>query len=174
MHPERTRNEVQKKVDVGVPKMQNEKTKNEKGLEDLRAILKKIAHPKEEEILESVPNAVSSAKESVGEHKPYSFMPKRVQEKEESPLKAKLAALVTEVVTKDERKDESPKARTDSVLVEAGRPVSHITPPAESVVAPLQTPVEDILGRTEMTDPLSPKRLERMMRVNGGDKSPLS
>jgi hypothetical protein len=81
-----------------------------------------------------------------------------------SPLRAVLASLVSDVNIDAISVPTPPVTVTQSVL-------------AQKVVEPEQSVGTEVLTQTvppEDTNLLSPKKLERMMRVTGGDKSPLS
>ncbi len=132
-----------------------EKPKNDTSLEDLRAILKKIAVPNEVKVADTrthdIEQKQEEKKEIVSRTVDTTVTPK---ETPASSLKAALSALVEqEVVVKREEYS----ASKTSVQV-------HEVP---------ESPVKQNEERSETGDTLSPKKLERMMRVTGSDKSPL-
>jgi hypothetical protein len=132
-----------------------EKPKNDTSLEDLRAILKKIAVPSEVKVADTRTHVVEQKpeekKEIVSRTVDTMVIPK---ETPASSLKAALSALVEqEVVVK--REEYSASKTTVQV---------HEVP---------ESSVKQNEERSETGDTLSPKKLERMMRVTGSDKSPL-
>ncbi len=133
--------------------------KSGKNLEDLRAVLRTISATENAKAVsktDSVPETAPVKKEST--------------DTPLSPLRASLAAVINET-TKTAHTTATVAATIQPVAVESVaevQSVEQVIPHAFTPRAVLQqtAPVSD-------TDPLSPKTLERMMRVTGNDKTPL-
>ena len=130
---------------MGTQNVHGEKIKNEKSLDDLRAILKKLAVPKVAERPGESADSMRKVAEGIG----------RDSEKRADDFLEKKEAVVTPapVVTLKQTVSTQPATKSLQSI--------------ESMVSPQAVEREDI-------NILSPKKLERMMRVTGGDKSPLT
>lgn len=141
-----------------------EPAKSTKNLEELRSILRSISVKE---------NSKDSAPEQKKENTHHEGKPQQdtAAEKKESGAASLREALA--VVLKDTKQQEVPpvpelqkavptaSSRSEEVKTETAPGITQTESPA---TPPLQREIED---------PLSPKRLERMMRVTGNDKTPL-
>lgn len=141
----------------------NAKPNNEKRLDDLRAILRNISNTAQTEEVSNnnnqQPKAVDESKKPAPSAQ-YTPKPQRSEPPKPkdsgSSLKSALAAALSGI-----NKESS---------AEPSVPLRSETPPAP-VVDQAPAPMPAPLANTE--DPLSPKKLERMMRITGNDKTPL-
>ena len=181
-------------VSMGTQNEHGEKIKNEKSLDDLRAILKKLAVPKDAErpgtsadgtrkVAEGIgrdsekrADDFSEKKEGVIERKVVeevtvtlpepktTILEKKILGSTVSPLRTTLASLASDV-KKEAVVTTAPVVTLKQTV--STQPATESLQSTESMVSPQAVEREDI-------NILSPKKLERMMRVTGGDKSPLT
>lgn len=155
--------QIQKKFPTEAPK-------NTKSLDDLRAVLRSLSTTE----LQKKPDALEPLKNQAPENEPH-------QNKERNTNNSEAVHKVDAV--KDERPAES---ISPTVEVTSSHTVPlQVTPVVEKEVVqtnqqqqgnqhePHRVHVETFEDEKEIDDPLSPKKLERMMRVTGGDKTPL-
>lgn len=182
-----------RKKDNDASKEKSQKS-NEKNLDELRAVLKSIAGTSRKE--ESNADIQKTTKKSESEptkvhtndgngivaqvDKPVSEVAKQAvvpqQEKnQDSPLKSALAAALAGVETQSlkesARVTESKEVPTvhqqsnQNISPQVNQSASLSVPPAAAMPSAPASPADD---------PLSPKKLERMMRVTGNDRAPLA
>jgi len=142
-----------------------------KSLEELRSVLRSISssESKKEQEVKSAPAAQEKKEE-----KPQVKEVQPQKQQGESLRDALASVLKTEVLSKPSA-EVSQHPKKEQPAPEAKVP-QHQEPIAQKE-APKEAPKEEIhdyAQRKNVDDPLSPKRLERMMRVNATDKSPLS
>jgi hypothetical protein len=150
-----------KRNDTHLQKKSPALEKSGRSLEELRAVLRTISSS------ETKKEQPKNEKEQRNE----STKPQRNEEeqkgKQESSLRDALAAVLqTHVPVKEEIKTQKPEIPEQKIA----EPVSSETERAPE----LKPDVSEYAQRKNVDDPLSPKRLERMMRVSGSDRSPLS
>lgn len=143
----------------------------QKSAEDLRAILKSIATQEKTDDATTEPKRARESDEQRAAEKSPAKEPPRERSSAEP---ARAASSNPQQATTDE----SPlKAALANVLKDVQSPPAAQTTPAPGPTPPAPpsrpTPPAPAAGPRQ-PDPLSPQKLERMMRVSGNDKSPLS
>lgn len=143
----------------------SEPAKNTKNLEELRSILRSISSKEtSKKDAESAPKD-SANRPSGRENKPEETIEKK--KPQESSLKEALAAVLKDTLKVEE--DKAPAAAP-------AEPMPRNMQPSAQKEIPKTEPVPQMRAYAETVnsdDPLSPKKLERMMRVTGSDKTPL-
>jgi hypothetical protein len=142
-----------------------ESQQNSKSLEELRAVLRSISsqEPKQESKKETP--SIAQQKEEV----------KSEKKAPEGSLRDALAS-VLETTQEPAVKVEPEVVPARSVSVPqpvAQAPRQEEAPKPQVPQTPVQPEVNEYAEKKNVDDPLSPKRLERMMRVTTSDKSPL-
>lgn len=130
---------------------------SEKSLDDLRSILKNISNDA---------NGSEKNEKRVQEQKPQELSQKAVQ-KQQPNLKDALAAALKNA-------DVAPKVPEAHVEIAPIAPVQKTVQAPETPLAQVEEKrVNEYAQHKGIDDPLSPKRLERMMRVTISDRNPL-
>lgn len=210
----------EKKASEGRSEKSNDRPekKNEKNLDELRAILRGIAgvNPDDTKASEATKPKVKEGEEGVkpvaatkrpddtaSESPRQSSRPNKEREPQKSErkvsetkpraatntsLQSALAAALSsvdaqpagtpKVTSKPERTDSKPKNEADEPAP-ASKPVQpeakpQAAPAPTPAPTPQQSPAAPTKDNASTDDPLSPKKLERMMRVTGSDKTPFS